>query len=200
MTSTGVLATLRANRGVVVLCTTIALTMLGNGAISPVFPLYVGEFDDRVIVIAAAVGLWGVGRVVMGLPGGLLAQKYGRRLVLVGGASLGTIGALLMPFSKSLTQLLLFRSLTALGHGAYTVGSTIYLRDVSSRRNRARYQSLFELSLLVGVTIGPLAGGFLAGVYGLRAPLFLQAGFMGLAVLMAFAWIPETVSRDQRSG
>ena len=197
MSPSGVLSTLRANRGVVVLCVTITLTMLGNGAISPVFPLFVRQFDDRVIVIASAVGLWGVGRVAMGLPGGLVAQKYGRRIVLVGGVSLGTLGSLLLPFSKSLTQLMLFRGLTALGHGAYTVGSTIYLRDVSSRRTRARYQSLFELSLLVGVTIGPLIGGVLAGAYGLRAPLFLQAGFMGLALVMAVAWIPETKGRTE---
>lgn len=192
MNTTNLLNSLRANRGVVALCATIFFFMVGQGAVSPVLPLFARDFGVGVMLVALAVGLFGIGRLVMGLPGGLLAQRYGRRLVLVGGVVLGALGAILMAFSTSFGQLLFSRGIIGFGSGTFTVGASIYLRDVSTRENRARYQSLQELSILVGVTVGPVVGGFLAEAWGLRAPFYLQACVMGVAILVSLAFIPET--------
>ena len=191
------LAALKANRGVVALCVAIFFSMVGSGAISPVLPAFAKDFGVGVLLVASTVALFGVARGVMALPSGYMAQRYGRRPVLVGGMALNTVGSLLMPFSKNITQLILYRAIAGFGSSMYAVGAAIYLRDVATKENRARYQSLNELSILVGVSIGPFLGGALAEAWGIRATLFLQAGLAGVAALIALAFITETKEMAQ---
>ena len=174
------------------LCATIFFTMLGQGALFPVLPLFAKEFGVGIVLIGLAVGLGGTGRLLVGMPSGLVAQRYGRRVVLVGSIGLSTLGAALMGFSGNFGQLLFLRSIVGVGHGAFQVGAAIYLRDVSTLENRAKYQSLRELSILMGVTVGPLIGGTMAEVWGLRAPFHFQACMMGIAALISLVYIPET--------
>ena len=174
------------------LCATIFFTMLGQGALFPVLPLFAKEFGVGIVLIGLAVGLGGTGRLLVGMPSGLVAQRYGRRVVLVGSIGLSTLGAALMGFSGNFGQLLFLRSIVGVGHGAFQVGAAIYLRDVSTLENRAKYQSLRELSILMGVTVGPLIGGTMAEVWGLTAPFHFQACMMGIAALISLVYIPET--------
>ena len=186
------LAALKTNRGLVALCGAIFFSMVGSGAITPVLPAFAKDFGVGVLLVALTVALFGVARGVMALPSGFMAQRYGRRPVLVGGMALNTVGSLLMPFSKNITQLILYRTIAGFGSSMYSVGAAIYLRDVATKENRARYQSLNELSILVGVSIGPFWGGALAEAWGIRATLFLQAGLAGVAAIIALAFISET--------
>ena len=176
----------------VALCAAIFFSLLSQGVISPVLPQYADSFDDRAFLIGAAVGLFGIGRVVMGLPAGFLAQRRGRRAVLVGGTVLTFLGAILVPFSSNLVELMVFRGISGLGGGAYMVGAAIYLRDVSTPETRTRYQSLQDLSIVVGVTVGPFIGGWMADSYGIKSALYLQAVVVLFAVAIAWFWLPET--------
>ena len=183
---------LRRNKGVVALCATIFFSMLGQGAVFPALPLFAKEFGVGIVLVGLAVGLGGTGKLLVGLPSGLLAQKYGRRHVLVGSIVLSTVGTAFMGFSGTFVQLILLRTMVGIGHGAFQVGASIYLRDVSTLQNRARYQSLRELSILLGVAMGPLIGGIMAEVWGLRAPFYFQACMTALAALISLFYIPET--------
>ncbi len=182
----------RTHRGVVVLCTAIFFSLLSQGIITPVLPLFAEDFNDSPFLVGLAVGIFGFGRVAMGIPSGVLAQRHGRRIVLVGGTGLATLGSILVPFSGSLNELMIYRGIAGLGGGAYMVGAAIYLRDVSTPETRARYQSLQEMSVVVGVIVGPFIGGYLAEWLGIKAPLYAQAAAVGIGVLIVQLWLPET--------
>ena len=185
-----------SRRGVVVLCAAIFFSLLSQGIISPALPLFAEDFNDSVFLVGMAVGVFGIGRVAMGLPSGLLAQRYGRRIVLLGGTGLAALGSIMVPFSGDLTELMVYRTISGLGGGMYMVGAAIYLRDVSTQQSRARYQSLQEMSVVLGVLVGPFIGGYLAEVWGLKAPLYAQAVAVAVAVPIVLLWLPETLRRD----
>ena len=187
-----VLGVLADNKGVVALCVTIFFTMLGQGVVAPAMPLFAKEFGVGVLLVASTVGIYGGGRLAMGVPGGLLSQRYGRRIVLIVGTALNAAGSLLVPFSGDFAQLILFRGISGLGAGLFLVGATVYLRDVSTSQNRARYQSLQELSILLGMIIGPAVGGVLAGSMGFKAPFYFQGALAVAATLVALTAVPET--------
>jgi MFS family permease len=129
--------------------------------------------------------------MVMNMPSSYLAQRFGRRAVLVGGPTLRTVGAILMTTSHSYGELVFYQFIVGLGAGMYTTGVFVYLTDISTPANRARYLSLQQGSLLFGVSIGPVIGGFTAEQWGLRAPFYLLAGLSALSALWAFTQIPE---------
>ena len=71
-------------RGVSVLCVVVALNSFGLGAIAPVLPLFLEhEYGVTAAEVGIAVGLFGFGRLVTSVPAGYLAQRYGRKSVLV---------------------------------------------------------------------------------------------------------------------
>lgn len=169
--------------------------MVGQGVIGPVLPVFARGFDVGVAMAGLTVGIFGVGRLVMSIPSGFLAQRFGRRSVLVAGPLVATLGGILMALSTSYWQLLAFRFIAGLGGGMQVLGANVYLVDLSTPRTRARYLSVQILSILAGVSIGPLIGGFTADALGLRAPFYISAVFMGLSGLWAWSQIPESLPR-----
>jgi MFS family permease len=186
-------ATIRQHRRVVYLCLSVLVNSLGQGMISPILPLFTSqEFGVSPTEVGLAVGLFGVGRLITSVPAGYLSQKYGRRFVLIAGTASNFLGTTMVAISPSFGWLVGWRIISGLGSSMFTVGVSVYLRDVSTPEARGRYLSLQELSILVGVTVGPLIGGFVGERLGLRVPLFLDAAVMLGALALVVALVPET--------
>lgn len=161
--------------------------------ISPILPLFTSqEFGVSRTEVGLAVGLFGVGRLITSVPAGYLSQRYGRRWVLVAGTASNFLGTAMVAISPNFSWLVAWRSISGLGSSMFTVGVSVYLRDLSTPENRGRFLSLQELSILVGVTVGPLIGGFVGEALGLRVPLILDAVVMLGALSMVVALVPES--------
>ncbi|MBH38780.1 MAG: hypothetical protein CL788_01125 [Chloroflexi bacterium] len=187
---------LKARPGVFYLCTTIFLTSVGMGALAPILPLFTeSEFLVNRTQVGIAVGLFGISRIFTSLPAGYLTQRYGRRVVLQVGSIISVIGAVMVAFSFSYTWLICWRFISGLGWSVYLTGSSVYLRDVASVDNRARFLSLLEMSILAGQSLGPLLGGYLGDRWGYRIPLHISAVFVALSFLVLQFLVPESRSR-----
>ena len=184
-------------RGVSLLCVIVALNSLGMGIISPVLPLFLEqEYGVTAAEVGIAVGLFGVGRLVTSVPAGYLAQRHGRRRVLALGAAINTVGAAMVSLSFSYVWLTGWRFVSGFGGSIFLTVATIYLRDEADPETRGRLLSLQELSILAGQILGPLLGGFIANIFGLRIPLFGQAILMAASLAMIVAALPEPRRQD----
>ncbi|MQF69787.1 MFS transporter [SAR202 cluster bacterium AD-804-J14_MRT_500m] len=197
MTNAPAIPILNRHANVIVLCLAIVLNMIGQGVVSPSIPLFAKEFTTAPTLIGLAVVMIATGRMIMSLPGGVLVQTLGRKPVLVIGMAAMGIGAIMSPFATNINYLIIFRLISGLGTGAFVLGSMVYLRDASSPRSRARYQSLNELSILFGISIGAITGGFLAEAWGLKSTFFIQAIVSFAAVPILILFLPETKNRTR---
>ncbi len=187
-------------RGVSLLCLIVALNSLGMGIISPVLPLFLEqEYGVTAAEVGIAVGLFGVGRLVTSVPAGYLAQRYGRRRVLALGAAINTAGAAMVSVSFSYVWLTGWRFVSGFGGSIFLTVATIYLRDEADAETRGRLLSLQELSILAGQILGPLLGGFVASIFGLRIPLFGQAILMAASLVIIVMALPESRWRETSS-
>ena len=163
------------------------------GIISPVLPLFLEhEYGVTAAEVGIAVGLFGVGRLITSVPAGYLAQRYGRRRVLALGATINTAGAAMVSLSFSYVWLTGWRFVSGFGGSIFLTVATIYLRDEADPETRGRLLSLQELSILAGQILGPLLGGFMASIFGLRIPLFGQAILMAASLVVIVAALPES--------
>ncbi|MXZ89860.1 MAG: MFS transporter [Chloroflexi bacterium] len=199
MTTGGIRTALAGRyRGVSLLCVVVALNSAGMGAIAPVLPLFMErEYGVSAAEIGITIGLFGFGRLVTSLPAGYLAQRYGRKSVLGLGAAINVVGAAMVSVSFSYAWLTGWRFVSGFGGSIFLTVATIYLRDEATPETRGRLLSLQELSILAGQTLGPLAGGFLADIFGLRFPLYVQAALMGVSLLVIVAALPESRWREE---
>ncbi len=193
--------TLRDHRGVAFLCLTIFITSVGMGMISPVLPLFADqEYHVTRTEVGLAVGMFGIARLFSSLPAGFVVQRYGRRFTLILGTAVNLVGASMVAFSFSFPWLIAWRFAGGMGASLYTLGVSVYLRDVATPETRARFLSLHEMSILVGQSVGPYAGGYIGEHLGLRMPLILQAGFILAALVVLFAFVPDTTPELRTAG
>ena len=192
---TALLQRLRASEELIVLCFATFLVMAGQGVVSPVIPLYAKDFG----VSAAAVGLtltvFALARLIVNVPAGIIADRYGRRILLVGGPIITSVGMIGSGLSDSIGELLVWRFVAGAGSAFYMSGAMIYLIDIATPEQRTRYVAINQWALTVGFALGPGIGGLVADRYGLSVPFYV-VGVMGIiTAIYAVIRLPET--RDQ---
>ncbi|MBI2938851.1 MAG: MFS transporter [Chloroflexi bacterium] len=191
--------TLRSHRSLLWLCAVIAVNQLGFGIIVPVVPLYAQSFGVSTAAIGLAVAVYGLGRLLFDLPMGQLAERYGRRTVLLLGGGLTAGGSLLCGFATTYEQLILFRFIAGIGAATVLTGGQVYLADISTPENRGRMTSVYMGFFIFAVGFGPTPGGIIADLFGMRAPFFAFAILGTLAGVIATTRLPETRGRSTGS-
>lgn len=186
------LSRLRASEELIVLCFATFLTMAGQGVVSPVIPLFAKDFG----VSAAAVGLtltvFALARLILNVPAGIIADRYGRRYLLVGGPIITAVGMVGSGLADSIGELLVWRFIAGAGSAFYMSGAMIYLIDIARPEQRTRYVAINQWSLSVGFALGPGVGGLVGAQYGLSAPFFVVGVMSILTAVYAVVRLPET--------
>lgn len=90
-----VIEPLRENVALLMVCLATGIIMLGQGVISPVLPLYAKDFGVSAAMVGATISVFGLARMLLNLPAGLLSDRFGRRLLLVGGPAITALGSFL---------------------------------------------------------------------------------------------------------
>ena len=174
------------------MCTLIAVNQFGFGAVIPVLPLYAQSFSVSQAAIGATVAVYGLARVLLGVPTGALADRLGRRGTLAIGGAVSALGNLWCAAAESYAELLAARLMAGAGAGVVLTAGLIVLADITTTANRGRAMAIYQGVFLFAVGIGPFPGGYLAETFGHEAP-FLVYGVAGvLAALLAWFRVAET--------
>ena len=183
---------LRQHKQLVMISTSTVVVMAGQGLVGPVLPLFATEFGVGAATVGLTLSAFALARLILNVPIGILADRHGRRLLLVGGPLVTAVGMIGSGLSQNIEQLLAWRFLAGAGSAMYMTGAAIYLIDISTPENRARFIGTNQGALLLGVSIGPAVGGLIAQGFGLRAPFYVVGVAALVASVFAFLWLPET--------
>jgi len=169
-----------------------ALSPFAMSFIVPAFPGMAVEFDKSVGDIQFLISVFLIGLGVAQPLHGILADRYGRRPVLLVGFAIFIIASIASVFTTSWNALVLCRFLQAVGVSAGTVISRAIVNDVQPREEAAISLSYISIAMGVGPIISPIFGAALDQQYGWRSI------FMGCAIAGAIIWglavmrLPET--------
>ncbi len=129
------------------------------GMLIPIVPLFIegplgaGEFGIGVTVAVFAIA------AILARPFlGRLADRYGRRVLIVGGAVLAGLSGIASSQIVEFWQLLVLRGVTGIGEAAVFVGAATLIADMSPRARRAEGASYFSVAVFGGIGIGPIIG------------------------------------------
>ena len=181
------------NQTLLILCATTMVVMMGQGIISPVLPLYAQSFGVGTAMIGLTISVFGAARLVVNLPAGFISERYGRRILLFGGPAVTALGSLAGGLAPTFAWLIASRFVAGAGSAMYMTGAIILLTDITTDENRGRLMSIYQGSMLMGISLGPAVGGFVAEGFGLAAPFFLVAVLAVMAMAWSFGRMPETV-------
>ena len=132
-----------------------------------------------------------VGAAAGALSGGKLADRFGRRYMLLVTSVIFIIGALICALCSSLGMLLVGRVIVGLGIGFSSTTVPVYISEVSPAKARGWQVSLFQLAITVGILAAYLVDYALAASEGWRWMLGL-AVVPGLILGVGMLLMPET--------
>lgn len=169
----------------------------------PFTPLYIQELG---VTDLAEVGLWagliaGVFAVAMGGMApiwGLVADRFGHRLMIQRASFGAGIGIALIAFVQTPEQLLLLRIV----HGFFTgvVSAIATLASLTApRQHLGTVLGMLQAAVFTGISLGPLLGGAFVDLFGLRAAFFSTGVILFAAGLLVTAFVPEPVREPRRA-
>ena len=140
------------------------------------------------VISAALIGL-AVGAVVAGP----MADRFGRRGVLLISVAFVAVWTIATAFSNSVTELLIFRFLAGVGLGAAMPNTGTLVAEFAPKRRRALMVTL----AFTGFSFGAAGGGFLAAwmipAFGWKA-VVMVGGILPLLLLpVLWLWMPESI-------
>ena len=153
---------------------------VGFGIIAPTIPLFARSFEVSNAQVGAIVSAFAFARFASGFISGKMVDHFGERLIYSFGIGFVALTSFAAGLAQSYEQLLIFRAVGGLGSSMFSVAAGSILIRAVDDSHRARAQSLYNGSFLLGMMAGPVLGGALS-IISLRAPLLIYA------VLLVFA-------------
>ena len=92
---------------------------------------------------------------------GKLSDMFGRRLILLTGVGIFTVGSFLSGSAPSVEWLIAWRALQGIGGGMIMANAFTIIGDLFSPRERGRWQGLIGAVFGISSVVGPLLGGWL---------------------------------------
>jgi AAHS family 4-hydroxybenzoate transporter-like MFS transporter len=133
-----------------------------------------------------------IGMVFGALGSGPLADRFGRKVVLVVAVLLFGLFSLASAYSSNLEQLMILRLLTGLGLGAAMPNATTLLSEYTPERIR----SLLVTSMFCGFNLGMACGGFVSAKMipslGWQSLLLLGGVLPLVLAVVLMIWLPES--------
>jgi MFS family permease len=164
--------------------------ILGNTLISAPLPDILREFeleDSAAGLLVAAATLPGI---VMAPVIGLLADRFGRRKVLIPCLAVFGVGGLLAVAAPSFGALLACRLLQGVGSAGLINLAVVMIADSWDGAERARLIGYNAAVLTVSIAIFPAVGGLLAQFGGWRTS-FVPYGLALVTAVAVYRWLPN---------
>jgi MFS family permease len=184
------LSRLRTGSPLVVVSACVASVQMSWSLVVPVLPIYAKTFGLGAAQLGLVVGIFGIGRVLVNIPAGLLADRVDRRWLMLC-AVLGVVVAqILTGLVASYWTLLGVRLAAGLAGGVAITSSMSLLADLTTTQNRGRDMATLQAFQLIGGSLGPVVGGFLVAPFGPRIPFFVS----GVAAVVVAVWARRVLS------
>ncbi len=181
------------NKRIVWLLTgSLALLMTGYGMVFPVFARRLAELGSGVDALGYMAVAFALGQLIAGPPMGALADRIGRRpLILLALASVA-IGNIAFLLADNVGMFIVARGLVGVLSAGLLPAAMAVVGDIMPSDQRARWTGTLMGGYGVGFIFGPTLGGVLYDSLGFAMPFLVSAGLGVVGLVLALAWLPET--------
>ncbi len=183
-----------------VLVASALIENMAFGLIIPYLALYI-TLDIGLEEWKAGVAL--AGYTVAGVPsmiiGGMLADKFGRRPVLLASLGLMSLTIFMYIFADSFYTLLALVLADSFVGSMYMPAANAMIADIVKPVDRPRAYSALRVAWNVGIVFGPVLGWLIVSSYSMKLLFMFGALILASAFVMNFIFIRETRPKEVKS-
>jgi len=163
---------------------------IGEGMFIYFYPIYLQQLGANTMAIAGIFGLFGLAMMVAHIPAGHLADRIGRKPLLMTAWVVGVLAALVMGFALTLPVFIvgmLLYGLTAF----VTSPMNSYVTAARGKMSPVRAMTLVSAAYSLGAILGPISGGWIGARIGLRSVYLISAGVFVVSTVILFFLHPQ---------
>ena len=158
---------------------------VGEGMFLIFVPVYLEKLGANPLMIGSIFGGFGLMMLCAHIPAGYLADKIGRKPMLIAAWVIGAIAAWMMALAPSFWPFVigyLLYGLTAFVSAPLQSYVTAARGNLSAGRAMTLASAMFNL----GAVFGPATGGLIAGSFGLKTTFFVASCVILVSVVIIF--------------
>src|SRR6266568_3176897 len=181
-----------------VTCVAQATAMLAFGFVLPFLPLYlkeIGVSPESAVVFwsGALVTSTGVSLAIFSPIWGALADRHGRKLMVLRAMLIGGLIIALMGLVQNVGEFLVLRILQGMFTGTIAAATALVV-GIVPRDRLAWSMGLLQTSVYVGISAGPVLGGLVAQAVGIRGTFFAAGAMLAIAGVFVWQFVHEHFS------
>ena len=190
---------LRDNRNLAVFLAAIVLMEIVHGIEAmALFPLYLTEvLGSSVTLVGAIISTYLIVDIVTRTPAGWLADRWGRKSILLWGIILSIIPLPLMMSARTSHTFLLLNGLNGVGAGCIWPAIYAGVADTYRRSQRGLIMGVLSTVMLGGLALGPISGNFLLGLTSYRATFLICIALVFTVFLIVLLLARETKMEEE---
>jgi MFS family permease len=165
----------------------LVLVSTGFGAISPSLHELQEEFQGGAQLGASLITAFSMGRLVTGLPAGLLLERIGTGRIILLGTSVFLVGSIVATFAPNLAVLWAGRLMQGMGVAAVPAGVLAQQMAVATEGRGGTAMATYQSAITAGSAFGPALGGPAASLLGWRGGLAVCIVAGVIACVLAWA-------------
>lgn len=185
-------------RPFIILSIAIFAATMGIGMVAPVLPVHARSLGATGPQVALTFSAFALTQVVISPFAGRLADRSGRKPLIVLGTITYVVAALGWFFTNDINTAIALRALTGIGSGLVFSLAGAYIGDLTPDGHEGRYMGVFGLFDFMGFGIGPIVSGVVRDRYDFDAVFLSMAGLMVVATLLIAVLLPAKVSVARR--
>lgn len=186
-------------REIAVLIVLLMIQFMGpfsGNMIMPMFKVLKNDFQVEIFMLSLSITLYMIPFSIMQLFAGFISDLFlGKKKTMSIGLAVYCLGTLLVGFSNNIWTFIASRLIQGIGNALISPILMATVGDIYSREIRGRVMGLMAVSVTLGSSFGPLAGGYFASV-NWRIGYFLLAFISGSCLLL----LQILLSRTFRAG
>ena len=168
------------------------IDMVGGALLFPFFALYITErFGVGMTQVGILFAMFSAGNIISSMIGGALADKYGRRVIILIGLIVSGIGSIFMGLVDNLNIFYILAGILGLVGDIGGPARQAMVIDLLPKEKQTEGFGIMRVAMNLAVTAGPILGGFLATQSYML--LFIADAVSSLiTAVIVFLVIPET--------
>jgi predicted MFS family arabinose efflux permease len=169
---------------------------LSNLGFSPLLPSIQADVGMSFTQLGFFTGIYGLLALLLSVPAGLTAKRFGERRVLAAGLVGVAIGSVLLARAWNFESAVAFRGLTIFGYRFAFVSVLIAVAMTAPPRLRGRTMGVLGATSAMASVIGAPLGGALVGELGWRTAILGYAAMALLGAAVFFLFYRATAEPD----
>ena len=160
---------------------------LGSGGIAAFLPIFAASLNLSTSLIGILLTINILSVTVVSPLGGIIADRFSRKNLIILGGLLGTIVLVLITLTGNFVQLLVVLLIQGIGMGFAMPAATALVVEEGRKFGMGSTMSVFYLAMGIGMALGPIISGGIADAVDISWVFYFGA-IMGLIGTGCFVW------------